>query len=939
MAIPEELWRAADPVSPAEKRMLECAARGEEFDGLTGLRSPAGPVAPAGVERLTIRAAVLRYLLTENEWRVDPKGIRLSRVRITGLLDLEGVTVRYPLLLDDCELDDPRPLSVDSATMPLMVLSRCRLAGISGDSVTIAGNLNLTQSVFSGPVVLTGARIGGALLCAGAHLGANSRGDALISHGMNVRLSVHLRDGFTSDGAVSMTRADIGGELICRGAHLGANAAQTSLYAPQLKVGGGVYLSGEFRTRGAIHLAGANVGGQVRCDGARLGADQDGNSLLGDGMRTGGSVNLDRGPEGAPFTTAGAVRLAGADIAGSLTCRGARLGANPYGNSLIADELKAAVAVLLEDGFTASGAVRLAGAGIGGQLRCDGSTLTGVDQDGYSLVGDGLKVDGPVHMERGFECAGAVVLSGADIGGLLSLTGARLGASKTEQRALACDGIKVGRDLLLDGGIYTGTIFLAGAVIDGSLTCIGVRLGADHAQNSLNAGRLTAGGDVTIDRLTAAGAAIMVRAQIGGVLSCRGAQLAANIYGNAFNGNGIRVSRGVLLSRTDDGAAFMASGTVRLAGAEINGSLHCQGARLGSSDPAGGGLVADAVQVGGSVHLDEGFTATGTVRLPYASISGSLHCSGATLGAGHAQASLLAEQVNVTGSVFLDQGFTAAGAVSLSGASILRELRWEPGDPPGGPVNLEGARAQYLIDDWASPRTGGYWPAGRVRLAGFTYSGLGGDHQATVDQRLDWLRSQHDVPPGTSPSGRSGPAPASMSPFATQPYRQLADVYRRAGQGDEAVTVEIAMRRDLRRYGNLPFFRKTLNRILDVTIRYGFQTGRALAGIAVLYLVTFLAFLLAQHQADLIVASNVNNPALHPTALRCVTGYPCFYPAGYAFDLVVPLINIHQADYWQTNGNHWFGWAWVLGTWVATACGWFLATLLVVGYSGLAKQG
>lgn len=119
--------------------MLDCAARGEQFDGLTGLRSPAGPVAPAGVERLTIRAAVLRYLLTEHEWRVDPKGVRLSRVRITGLLDLEGVTVRCPLLLDDCDLDDPSPLTVDSATMPLMVLSRCRLAGISGDSVTIAG--------------------------------------------------------------------------------------------------------------------------------------------------------------------------------------------------------------------------------------------------------------------------------------------------------------------------------------------------------------------------------------------------------------------------------------------------------------------------------------------------------------------------------------------------------------------------------------------------------------------------------------------------------------------------------------------------------------------------------------------------------------------------------------------------------------------------------
>jgi hypothetical protein len=175
-------------------------------------------------------------------------------------------------------------------------------------------------------------------------------------------------------------------------------------------------------------------------------------------------------------------------------------------------------------------------------------------------------------------------------------------------------------------------------------------------------------------------------------------------------------------------------------------------------------------------------------------------------------------------------------------------------------------------------------------------------------------------------------------PFATQPYRHLADVYRSAGQDDDARIVEITLRRDLRKYGDLARPRRAVNWLLDVTIRYGYETRRALAGLAALYLLAFLASLAAQHQGDLIVATNVYNPALHPTALRCVSGYPCFYPAGYAFDLVVPLINIHQADFWHVNGHHWLGWIWVAGTWVITACGWFLATLLVVGYTGLARQ-
>jgi hypothetical protein len=316
--------------------------------------------------------------------------------------------------------------------------------------------------------------------------------------------------------------------------------------------------------------------------------------------------------------------------------------------------------------------------------------------------------------------------------------------------------------------------------------------------------------------------------------------------------------------------------------------------------------------------------------------------------------------MNVTGGVLLDRGFTAFGAVSLRGASIERELRWEPGEPASGEVNLEGTRTRQLIDDWPSPQSRGHWPTNKLRIAGFSYDGLAGARPATVAQRLSWIRSQYITRSGDEQTDDYASATThtadahsmgssrkndylafsavSKSPFITQPYKQLADVYRRAGQDDEARTVEIAMRRDLRRYGNLPRPARSLNWLLDVTIRYGFETTRAIAGIVALYLIVFLALLFAQHQGNLIAASNVQNASLHPAALHCVTGYPCFYPAGYAFDLVVPLINIHQAEFWQVNGHHHLGWAWVLGSWAATALGWFLATLLVVGYSGLARQ-
>jgi hypothetical protein len=928
MAIPEAEWRAADPLEPAEQRLLECAARGMVFDGAADLRPQRTDGQAPTVHRATVRAAVLRSLLSEDRWAVDPRGVRLCRVRIRDVLDFESVTLRCALSLADCDLDDSHPAVFDFASVPLLLLRECRLGGLSAGSLSVEGDLDLRGSRFAGCMTLQGARIGGALLCRGARVGVSSDGNGLMGHGMNVRLSVHLSYGFTSDGGIAMPRAEIGGELICRSAHFGVSSYGNSFFAPGLKVGGAVYFSDGFQAQSALVFPGSSIGGQIRCEGARIGADADGNSLVCDGLRTGGSVHLDMAPGGEPFTADGAVRLAGGEIIGSLTCRGSKVGANRYGNALVADELRASVAVLLEGGFTASGAVRLAGAQIGGQFRCDGAHITGADYDGYSLFGNGMKVGGPAHLDQGFSSAGAAVLTGADFGGLLSLSGARLGADR-QQCAVTADGIKVDRDLIMSGAAFAGGVILTGAVIGGSLILRGAALsGSDPDGNTLVGNGARVSGSLAMNRgFSAVGAVLFAGADIGGAVNCQGAQLGSNNNGDALVGDGIKVGRDMQLdTNRQDQDAFTANGSIQLNGSEVAGFLSLGGAQVAAGQDTES-LAARGVKVGGSVYLDRGFTATSTIVLSRSSIGGSVACHGATLGTGNNGASLVCERTNIGGGLILDQGFAAAGSVSLSGTVIGRALLWEPGEPARGPVNLEGAQAQYLIDNW-DQRQAAFWPDGRLRLAGFTYQGFGGEQHATAGQRLNWIRSQYHA-------HASG---AAVPPFVTQPYRQLADVYRRAGQEDDARTVEIALRRDLRRYGNLNSPRKLLNWLLDVTIRYGFQTGRALIGILALYMVVFIAFLFAQHQGGLLIASNLNGADLHPTALRCVTGYPCFYPAGYAFDLVVPLINIRQADYWQVNGHHPLGWIWVSGSWLATALGWFLATLLVVGYSGLARK-
>ena len=71
---------------------------------------------------------------------------------------------------------------------------------------------------------------------------------------------------------------------------------------------------------------------------------------------------------------------------------------------------------------------------------------------------------------------------------------------------------------------------------------------------------------------------------------------------------------------------------------------------------------------------------------------------------------------------------------------------------------------------------------------------------------------------------------------------------------------------------------------------------------------------------------------------QCTSNYPCFYPVGYTVDTVIPLINVHRAEYWGPDGHAAWGWLWADSAWAATGLGWALATLLVAGYTRLVRQ-
>lgn len=158
-------------------------------------------------------------------------------------------------------------------------------------------------------------------------------------------------------------------------------------------------------------------------------------------------------------------------------------------------------------------------------------------------------------------------------------------------------------------------------------------------------------------------------------------------------------------------------------------------------------------------------------------------------------------------------------------------------------------------------------------------------------------------------------------------------MYYQAGQDDQARKVAIARRADQRKYANINPYRWFGNWFLDWTIKYGYQTWRAAAGLVVVFAVFLVLSIIAQQHHLMVPVGDTDGLHYLPSAAKCTSDYPCFYPFGYAIDTVIPIINVHQADNWGPYGPSPWGHAWVGGTYVATGLGWALATLLVAGYT------
>jgi hypothetical protein len=293
--------------------------------------------------------------------------------------------------------------------------------------------------------------------------------------------------------------------------------------------------------------------------------------------------------------------------------------------------------------------VRLRGVRISGQLDLESGTVR------CPLLLEDCYLESPEPVVLDNATASQIVLSRCRVVGGLT---ARL--------------LVVTKDLDLEGSLFESVVRLSGADITGQLTCRNAEFtGTDGNGNALVGERMKVGGNMTLDQATVAGGVWLSGADITGPLSCHNAKLTgSNRDGYALVGEQMEVGGGVLLEY-----GFAAAGAIRLVSASIADQLSCRDAKLTGIDGDGDALVGDRMKVGGSVFLDEGFTATGAIRLSGADITGQLTCRNTKLTGSNSDGyALIGEGLKVGGAVLLDQGFAAAGAVGLFGADITGPL-------------------------------------------------------------------------------------------------------------------------------------------------------------------------------------------------------------------------------------------------------------------------
>lgn len=460
-----------------------------EAELLAAASAGKGLTAAAGAARRDIDAVLLRRCCHELADRIDPRGLRLSGMRVTGQLDLTGISVPFPLRFDDCAFD--AALIVPGADLFELSLTGCELPGLLGNGLRLRRDLDLSRSEISG------------------------------SH--RTSASIQRRS------AIWLSESVIGGRLLCIDTRIDGQGDR-ALHADRIRIGGAARFIHQFTALGEVRLIGARIDGALEFTGAHVSATQ-GLSLDIDGAAIAGSVVIIEDPTGRKPLFRGRLDLGGATISGGFLVRNTTFDAgapgSPFtsyfksytsGSAIRARRLSVGGEFALEQNCTVSGGIDLFMSDLGSLWIGAGCAIDSPGVTALDLAN--AQVRGSIVLADGTSVQGTIRLEGAQVHGTLALHG-RL--RRPENRSLvAATGATVDGELFLSGlDARGGRLNFTGATL-GSINAPGANLDNAHGDSLVLSGGVVKGSVRLIDDFRSAGQLVLNRCKIDGRLRLSG---------------------------------------------------------------------------------------------------------------------------------------------------------------------------------------------------------------------------------------------------------------------------------------------------------------------------------------------------------------------------------------------------------------------------------
>ncbi len=241
-------------------------------------------------------------------------------------------------------------------------------------------------------------------------------------------------------------------------------------------------------------------------------------------------------------------------------------------------------------------------------------------------------------------------------------------------------------------------------------------------------------------------------------------------------------------------------------------------------------------------------------------------------------------------------------------------FRWfQHKQPPVGLVVFENASVKsFLTDKNSFPERGSCYVDGFV-YDSFEIENL--NEQKNTKSRIDnlhlWL-------------GRRAGSYKSL-----QPYSQIIKVL--SSSGHDVESREIAIERERQRSRHLPRLRRILrDSTLGLFVDYGYKPWKALYFI--LFFVIFGALFFGAAKTEQIMVHAKSDLSM---------GYPQFVPLAYSIDVFLPIVDLHQEEYWipsiEAKPNSWDGILVMNYMWFHIGLGWVLTTIFVSAITGIIR--